>query len=633
MPRENRAANESPPDSRSTQVEASTKSVIRFGVFELDLDAGELRKNGGKLRVEGQPLTILRLLLEHAGRVVTREELKEKLWSEQTFVDFDHSINVAIKRLRDALDDSAETPRYIQTLPRRGYRFIYPVNGNLAGAASVSVARRRQYAKPLASAILLIALPAAIWIAIRVRQVAAVPKIRSVAVLPLKNLSGDQNQQYFADGMTDAVITQLGRIGALRVISLQSVLRYRQASKPLPEIARELNVDAVIEGSVLRSGSQVRIDVQLIQADPERHLWANSFTGDESDVLRLQSEIAAEVAHATQVTIAPQQMAHLSESRRVDPRAYQAYLRGRELYQRFDDEWFPGAIENLQEAIRLDPSYAPPYATLAEIYSTDMQYSYQELHERAQAAADKGLQLDDSLPEAHAAQAYVNLRFRWDWAAAEREIKRAIELNPNNSEALSMYGYYLTLMGRYDESIVAYRRAIELDPLNFLPNERLGFAYSKAGRYDDAINHLERLAQIQPGMFMGHYSLAFAYVHKGNCQQGMQHLRKGGRHLDVIAQPASFDYAWVISVCGDRKAAEHLINVMTAYSRRHYLDPMYIAEAYAGLGEKARAIAWLEKGYKQRSRFMIYLRCLHELDNLRSEHRFEDLMRQMNFPQ
>lgn len=616
-------------------VSPAHSEVFCFGNFELHAGSGELRKNGRKIRLEGQPLQLLQLLLARPNEIVTREEIQRVLWDGDTFVDFEHSINAAVKRLRQALDDSPETPRFIETIPRRGYRFICPVT---APAANGTVAPQPRSAwaprAVLAVSILPVLLAAAAWLALQHRagNAAAPPTIRSVAVLPLKNLSGDPREEYFADGMTDALIAEFGRIPGLRVISLQSVLRYKKTDKTVPEIARELKVDAVLEGAVRRSATEMRLDTQLLQASPERPLWSSSFVRPAADVLRLQGEVAAAVALAARVAITPQQRMQLAADRQINPEAYQAFLRGRELYRRFDDEWFDSAAEYLQKAIELDPSYAPPYATLAEIYSTDMRYSYQDLNERATAAAAKALELDNDLAEAHAAQAYVNLRFRWDWAGAEHEIKRALELNPNSSEALQMYGYHLTLMGRFDEAIASYRKALDVDPLNFLPNERLGFALSKARRYDEAIAHLRELARLEPHMFMGHYTLAYAYAFKGDYREAMMHVREGQRHLGDVAQPANFDYGYVIAVSGNRQEALELIRIMMAYRRRRYLDPMYIAETYAGLGDKDRALQWLELGYQQHARFMIYLKVLHELDSLRTDPRFQSLMRRMNFP-
>jgi TolB-like protein/DNA-binding winged helix-turn-helix (wHTH) protein/Tfp pilus assembly protein PilF len=639
---------------------------VRFANFDIDLRSGDIRKNGRKVRLPDQPFRILLLLLERPGELVTREELRLKLWPADTFVDFDHGLNNAISRIREAFGDSAENPRFIETLPRRGYRFIAPVDVEAHGGAPVVAPVSPPAVDGEASLRLapgLVArLPLQRWLAaiatggvviaivvvllalnlgglrdrlaaiVGAKHAAPFTKIQSIAVLPLKNLSGDSAQEYFADGMTDALITELGKIHALRVISLQSVLRYKQTNKPLPEIAHELKVDALVEGSVVRSGELLRVNVQFVQAEPERHLWSDSFVRNTSDVLRLQSEIAAAVTQAAQVAVTPEQRSLLLRSEPVNPGAYQAWLRGRQMYSRFDDEWFDEAVEYLEQAIRLDPTYAPPYATLAEVYCTDMRYSYDDLHQRATWAAGKALELDDTLADAHAAQAYVNLRFRWNWTGAEQEIKRAIELNPNSAEALEMYGYYLTLMGRFDEAIASYRRAIDLDPLNFLPNERLGWAYTIAHRDDEAIAQLRELARREPAMFMTSYSLTRVYAFNKMYREAMEAVRKSERKIDARAQPAKFDYGWVIAASGNRREAEQLTQEMINYSKRHYLDPSFIAFTYAGLGENNKAIEWLERGYQQRARFMIYLKVIRDVDNLRSDARFQDLLLRMNFP-
>jgi TolB-like protein/DNA-binding winged helix-turn-helix (wHTH) protein/Tfp pilus assembly protein PilF len=623
--------------------------VLRFANFEVDPWCGEIRRDGRKVRLPHQPFRILLLLLESPGKLVTREELRLKLWPADTFVDFDHGLNNAINRIREALGDSAESPRFIETVPRKGYRFICPVKAPAADTPAAIPARSWGLAGRLSLVFLPVVVALVAWVVLhnRQEQAAAHPPISSIAVLPLNNLSGDKEQEYFADGMTDAIITELGRFGTLRVISLQSVLRYKGSDKPLPEIARELKVEAVVEGSVLRSGDHLRINAQLVQAAPEKHLWSNGFDGDASDVLRLQSDVAAGVARAARVAATPEQEKLLAHRREIDPKVYQAYLRGRQMYNRFDDKWFDPATEYLQQAIQLDPNFAPAYATLAEVYCSDMRSSYQDLHSQAEEAAAKAVSLDDNLAEAHAAQALVDLRFRWDWQRAEREIKRAIELNPNSSEAFQTYGYYLTLMGRFDEAIATYRHAVELDPVNFLPNERLGFAYYKARRNDEAIRHFQELSRLEPEMWMVHYSLAHAYAYKGEYPLALEEARKVN---------CKFDCGWILAMSGRRAEAEQLIRQMTDYlsgrnnvawiggwvaqdetaspakDRHPYLDPCWLAYTYAGLGEKEKALQWLERGYQQRSRLMIYLKIMKELDPLRADPRFQALMRRMNFP-
>lgn len=605
---------------------------VRFGVFEADLQTQELRKSGTRIRLEGHPFQILALLLEKPGQLVTREELQEKLWPADTFVDFEHSINTAVNRLREVLGDSAETPRFIETLPRRGYRFIYPANGMEASTTARAPRPVAWRGLRWAAGLLVIAIALAGILAVnigglrdRLLKGPTPQRVQSIGVLPLRNLSGDPNQDYFADGMTDALITELGKISALRVVSLQTMLRYKETKKAVPEIASELKVDALVEGSVVRAGNQVRIDAQLVQAKPERHIWAESFQRNGQDVLLLQGEVALAIAKEIRIATTPDQRAPLARARSVSPTAYEAWLRGRELYRRYSDEWYDSAIDYLQKAIRVDPTYAPPYATLAEVYCTDMRYSYEDRHALAESAAAKALELDEALAEAHAAQGLVNLRFRWDWAGAEREFKRAIELNSNSEEGHVNYGYFLTLMGRFEEGIATYRRAIELDPLNYIPNQRLAWAYGKAGRDDEDIAQLRELEALEPGASPTGYELAHVYARKKMYREALAEVER--------VKCNRLDCGWVMAVSGKRKEARDLIGHLISLSKRQYVDPFFIALTYAGLGERDEAIKWLEQGYRMRCRWMIYLKVVRELDPLRDDPRFNDLLRRMNFPQ
>ena len=350
---------------------ASEMSLLRFGVVELDLKTGELRKAGVLLRLPPQPFKILALLASRPGQLVTREEIQQEIWGSETFVDFELGLNAAIKSIRDVLGDDSETPRYIQTLPRRGYRFIAPVD-KMAAASVPSRAR-----------------------------------IESIAVLPLENLSRDPEQEYFADGMTEALITDLGKISALRVISRQSVLRYKRTKKPLPEIARELNVDAIVEGTVQRAGNRVRITANLLHAPTDRHLWAESYERDLRDVLALQGEVAQAIAHEVQVKLTPQEQTRLASARPVNPEAYEAYLKGRHLQFVAD----PKAFEFHQRATQIDPTWAPAYAAIV-VPTLLLGLPPREACAMARAAASKALELDDTLSEAYHAMAWV--RFHCD---------------------------------------------------------------------------------------------------------------------------------------------------------------------------------------------------------------------------
>jgi TolB-like protein/DNA-binding winged helix-turn-helix (wHTH) protein len=428
---------------------------LRFGVFELDLHAGELRKHGLRVRLQEQPFQILAMLLEHPGEVVTREELQKKLWPEDTFVDFDHGLNKGVNKIREALGDSAESPRFVETVARRGYRFLAEVkpdevapvrspelatqlhpeagSGDRADISAKSV--KPQHLLPSlawkVSAFVLLLLTASL-VAWKLHSWNRPPTaIRSLAVLPLESLSNDASQDYFADGMTDELISDLGQISALRVISRTSVMTYKHARKPLPQIARELNVDAVVEGTVLRSGDRVRITAQLIEASTDKHLWSQSYEGELRDTLALQSKVAGAIADQIRINVNPQEQAALKTIRVVNPQAYESYLRGRYFWNKRTGEGLKVALAYFNQAIDEDPNYAQAYSGLADTYAVlgDWQYAVMSAKEalpKAKAAAIEGLELDSTLSEAHTSLGYSLRAFDWDFDSAGKEFRRAL---------------------------------------------------------------------------------------------------------------------------------------------------------------------------------------------------------------
>src|ERR1700758_1288625 len=452
----------------------SSPDTIRFGVFELDLRAGELRKQGVRIRLQEQPLLILQTLLERPGEIVTREELIAKIWPEGTFVDFDHGLHSAMKRLRDALGDSADSPRFVETLARRGYRFIAPVDVPAQPAILVpsppveslptpapdgeDQPQPRNPAKKIVLAGLVIVVAAFVFcFAFNVGGLrnwllgkTSVKSYRSLAVLPLANLSSDPSQDYFAEQMTEELITQFSNLGDLKVISRTSVMQYKGTSKPLPQIARELNADAIVEGAVHLSGKRVRITAQLVDAASDKHLWAKDYDRDLSDVLLLQSDVARDIARTIQVQLTPQQQKRLEkEIRPVIPEAYESYLLGRYHWNKRTEDGLKKAGDFFQQAIAKDPNYALAYSGLADYYAFLTLVGGPEIMPprqamaKAKAAAVKSLELDDSLAEAHASMGHVLHNYDWEWAGAEREFKRAIELNPNYSIVHHWYAHEL----------------------------------------------------------------------------------------------------------------------------------------------------------------------------------------------
>ncbi|MGA2647420.1 MAG: winged helix-turn-helix domain-containing protein, partial [Candidatus Sulfotelmatobacter sp.] len=452
-------------------------------------------------------MKLLEILLERPGEVVTREELRSRLWTDESFGDFDQAVNIAIAKLRSALGDSAENPRFIETLPKRGYRFIAEVSvvdadarprkpdtvaGDLSGlepetehghklpGAGLAVAPKRQLWSTsrviVASVVVLSLMLLAIWL---FRSPGSTPMgIRSLAVLPLENLTGDASQNYFADGMTDELITDLAQISALRVISRTSVMVYKGARKPLPQIARELNVDAVVEGTVLRSGDQVRITAQLIEASTDKHLWSQSYEGGLRDTLALQNRVASAIADQIRINLTPQEQAALKNAKVVKPEAYESYLKGRYFWNKRTADGLKAARAYFDQAIEEDPKYAQAYSGLADTYALlgDWQYAVmtpKEAFPKAKAAAIQALELDSTLGEAHNSLAFVLDGFDWDLDSGGKEFRRAIELSPGYATAHHWYAWHLSLLGRYDEAIAEMKKAENLDPLSLIINADL----------------------------------------------------------------------------------------------------------------------------------------------------------------
>ncbi|MGA7632928.1 MAG: winged helix-turn-helix domain-containing protein [Terriglobales bacterium] len=479
-------------------------SVLRFGTYEVSLQSGEVRKAGLRIRVQQQPMKLLEILLERPGEVVTREELCSRVWPNENFGDFDLALNIAIGKLRNALGDSAENPRFIETLPKRGYRFIADVSivdGELRPKRPGSASGDLTEAEP-ADTTLVVAPTRQLWPGLRIIVAVALALslpilafwlfhsreptptgIQSLAVLPLENLSGDAAQDYFADGMTDELITDLAQISALRVISRTSVMVYKGARKPLPQIAHELNVDAVVEGTVLRSGDQVRITAQLIDASTDKHLWSQSYEGELRDTLALQKRVAGAIADQIRINLTPQEQAALKSLKVVNPEAYESYLKGRYFWNKRTSDGLKVALAYFKQAVEEDPKYTQAYSGLADTYALlgDWQYAVmtpKEAFPQAKAAAIKALELDNTLGEAHNSLAFVLDGFDWDLDAGGIEFRRAIELNPGYATAHHWYAWHLSLLGRYDEAIAEMRKAENLDPLSRIIREDIASARS-----------------------------------------------------------------------------------------------------------------------------------------------------------
>jgi TolB-like protein/DNA-binding winged helix-turn-helix (wHTH) protein/Tfp pilus assembly protein PilF len=620
---------------------------VRCDGFEVNLRTGEVQTTHRKFILQEKPFLILSALLERPGELITRDELKKKLWSSGTFVDFDHSLNKAVNRLREALGDSAEHPRFIETLGSRGYRFVGTVDGSPQAAGAVSEPQaeqpdvlasstsstwRRGLAVSALALALIIAAISVTYLAVDRRPPTtdtSIGGIRSLAVLPLDDLSHDPAQSYFADGMTDELITELGQIAALRVISRTSVMQYRGTHKSLPQIARELNVDAVVEGTILRSGDRVRITAQLIQAPMDKHLWAHSYEGNLREVLALQENVAKDIAGQIRAQLTPQERAKLKNARPVNPAAYEAYLRGNYFADKRTAEGLAKAIEYFEEAIRDDPNSAPAYAGLADVYTVISEYKSVPAHEshvKARAAARRAVELDDSLAEAHTELANLAGNEDYDWPGAEWEFRRAIELNPGNATAHSFRAMNLMSMGRWREASAEMERARELDPLSIIINANIGLVYYYSGEPDRAIEAERKALELDPNTAFIYEYLGLAYLQKGMYREAISHLQKAMDLSKGFPLPQA-ELAYVYAAEGNHAQAGRIRANLQSRSRREFVSSYSLAVACVALGERDAALARLQKAYEEREDQVALLKIEPLFASLHSDLRFRDLLR------
>lgn len=608
--------------------------VLRFESFELDSSSNELRKAGLPVKLQSQPFQLLMLLAERPGEVITREEIRQALWDQQTFVDFDRSINFCINQIRAALDDDPQSPRYIETLPRKGYRFI-------AEPAQKPAPELRRF-RPrwwllagVGSAIAAIVLVGsnAGGMRDRIFRRPAFRPIQSLAVLPLANLSHDPEQEYFAEGMTDELITTLAKISSLRVLSRTSVIRYRGTTKTVGEIARDLNVDAVLEGTVLRELGRVRITAQLIRASPEEHLWAEKYEGSLEEVLKLQDAVAEAVARSIRAKITTGQSA--LPPRAVNAGAYEAYLKGRYFLARMSEENLQKCKEYFQEAVEKDPSYALGWAGLADSINMLGLFGVSpprtEAYPGAKAAAEKALQLDPGLAEPMVTLARMRREYEWDWDGAERLYKRAIDLNPNYGVAHQSYAMHLAVTGRTMDALAEAQRARALEPLNHVFNTNVAWFFYLSHQYDQAERTCDASIEMDPNIPWSHICLGSVYLQTGRRQQAIAELR----HAVVLSKRGVSELMYLghaLGVSGYRAEAQKVLDEMKDLSARKYVPPEYIALVYEGIGDRDRAFQWFEKSYRDRVMFSWVYSDLR-LDPIRSDPRFKDLMRRMGLPE
>jgi|HubBroStandDraft_6_1064221.scaffolds.fasta_scaffold03974_2 TolB-like protein/DNA-binding winged helix-turn-helix (wHTH) protein/Tfp pilus assembly protein PilF len=617
---------------------ALTPSLLRFADFEVDLRAGELFRLGNRVRIQQLPFQLLVVLLQHAGELVTREELSQQVWPANTFVDFDHGLAVAVHKLRDALGDSSDQPRFVETVGRRGYRFLLPVeavarNSKMdeegaallaLGLSSQAATRDRSRQRPAVAIVGVLALAAVALLLLHSWQspagASAPPHIYSIAVLPLENLSNDPEQEYFVEGMTDEIITDLAKLPGLRVISRTSSMHYQNTRKTLPEIARELNVDGVVEGTVVRLGDRVRIRTQLIYAPSDQHLWAEAYERDVKDVLALQANLAGDIASEIRLKLTAQQQAQLTALHSVDPKAHELYLKGRYFWNKRNEAGFAKAVEYFQQAITTDPTYAEAYAGLADTYALLGKMP------EAKTAAEKALELNSDLAEAHASLGLIAPFVDWNWAEAKRHFERAIMLNPSYATAHHWYGeVYLMPNGRTDEAIAEIRKAQELDPLSPVIMTDLGKDLYLARRYEEAVVELRRALEIDPSFISAHNWLSDTFLEQGKYAEAIAELEqtKPFKEERIYVRQTAYLYARMGRRAEGRRALARSLQLSEGKS----VSLGAVALCYAALGEKDKAFLWLEKAYAERSSFMTTLKYWSVFDPIRSDPRFADLVK------
>ena len=640
------------------------RSTVRFGVFEVDLASGELRKSGVKIKVQDLPFRFLAVLLERPGEVVTREQLRETLWPDGVYVDFDRSLNAAVSRIRDALSDSAESPRFIETLPRRGYRFVAPVESESNGppapdappkgdAPAADSGRKRARVYGLAAAgvlaLLVIVLVASGIFPSRDREGAVPPPASDipdtkpkVVVLPFANLNQDADSDYLSDGLTDAVITDLGTVSALWVISRTSSMAYQGAKKPLSEIAAELKVSHVVDGAVLRVKDRVRITVQLVDARHDRQVWSKKYERPLEEILALQSAVAADIARGVEVELTPREEGYFAARPEINREAQEAYLRGQHEFIKTtfvratkgtEADWGK-AIAYFQEAIEKEPLHAWAHAALADMLRmTGMTggRAGQDAMLRAKQAAEKAVKLGPDLAEAHAVLGAIRAQFDRDWEGAEKELQEAIRLNPSSIAARTESSIYFVAVGRTDEALREIRRAQELDPMSPFNHELEAWVHYMAGDYDAAVDKCLRTLKMGPDEWWTYNVLGTAYAERGSHDEAaaalQRALRLGGPEAGGKAQ---LGYAY--GLAGNRAAALKILDELDELAKSEYVPPYFLAWTHAGLGNDARVFDLLEQAYRERVPNMFALRVERPFLQYHSHPRFQALVKKMNFP-
>jgi TolB-like protein/DNA-binding winged helix-turn-helix (wHTH) protein/Tfp pilus assembly protein PilF len=602
-------------------------------------------------------MELLLLLVERRGDLVTREEIAERLWGKDVFVDADHGINVAVRKIRVVLRDDPEKPRFVETIVGKGYRFAAPVileNADRSPQAATMVRASTELPRSDASAtpvktrigfrgltvllgaVATLALIAVAWSLRRANSATAnQPPIRSIAVLPLKNLSEDPTQEYLADGLTEDLIGRLAVVPGLRVISRTSSMHFKDTQFSLPEIAKALQVDAIVEGSVIREGNRIRVHAQLIRASNDQHIWAGEYEREYRSLLALQEEVAGNIAGRILAGLAPPQRTGLAQARTVDPEAYEDYLKGRYYFNQRTVNALNRSIEYFQQAIGKDPSYALAYSGLADTYALlgfRGRLPSKDVLARAKTDALKAIELDNSLADPHVSLAFLAETHEWDWAGAEREYKRALELNPDDARAHHWYAGYLTYVGRIDDGIVEEMRARELDPLSLPINNALSGRFLAAGRYDEALQQIQKTLELDSHFPQAHQTLGWLYLNSGQGDSAIREFRDALQLSGTGDSDLMLDVGFACAVKGERDDARKILAELKALHQKGQAASGSIGILYGALGDSDEAFAWLQKAYAERDPELTYIKVGRRFEPLRRDPRYQELVRRVGLP-
>jgi TolB-like protein len=627
------------------------RDLFRFSVFELDVRTGELRKSGGRVRLSGQPIKLLERLIARPGELVTRDELQRELWSDDTFVDFERNLNSAMKRLRAALGDSAEVPRFIETLPRRGYRFLVPVERVVeprsftdrltesagqpervedVGPGRGAAGARRRATWSGAAITLAVAVAAALVYAAwseRPRE------FRTIAVLPFVLADADSSaDEYLAFGLAEALSKELAKFASLRVVSQTTSQRYKDAGKTLPQIARELGLDVAVEGSVQREGHRIRITVQLIEAAGDTHLWAESYEQEIGSVLALVDHVSRAVATEIHLQVSPAADAgRTTAARAVDPAVAEAYLKGRYHLGKGSTQDFRRASSYFEEALARDPSHAPSHSGLADYFVLDDALEPREAFAKAKVHALKALELDETLPDAHASLAFVRYYDEWDWTGAEREFTRALELNPGHARARRWYGVFLSAMGRHSEALDQVLRVETLDPTSIVNLDAVAGVQGNARRFNEAIAVGRSILDLDAFDPRGYEHLALGLIQLGEAGEALGLVEKS---LTFVGSSTTLKVIRVLALghSGRTAEADRALSELEREAERQYLSAVMLGIGRAGLGQHDRALRHLERAYADRDPYLVLLHANPWFDPLRTDPRFRRLHDRLQFP-